>query len=189
MVIPPLTASPDWTSEVCAHRIIVGVGGEKIDELQPAAGSGPPPSVAICPLFRVAPTAVKRVAEPDAGGLSRGDHALRLNPMADDGFGVAANAQETPRPPRPEPRKAQHEHAGHACDTAPIHRVAGAVEDRQLDIRPIGREAGRPNDRADAAGDEIERLRLLAAASRRADRRSPEARRFPCPQCADRSAR
>src|ERR1700722_3371181 len=94
--------------------------------------------------------------------LSRRDHPQRLNPMPDNGFGVAANAQETSGPPGPEPRQPEHERARRARHPAPIHRVAGAVEDRQLDIRPIGREAGRPNDGADAAGDEIERLGLLA---------------------------
>ena len=121
--------------------------------------------------------------------LSRGDHARRLKPMANNGLGVAAYAQETSGPPGPEPRKPKHERAGHARDPAPIHGVAGAVEDRQLDVGPIGREAGRPNDRADAACGEVEGLRLLVG---RPDRLIDGARRrldSPCRRCADRSAR
>src|ERR1700733_15400366 len=82
--------------------------------------------------------------------------------MADNGLGVAAYAQETSGPPGPEPRQPEHERAGHARGPSPIHGIAGAVEDRQLDIRPIGREAGRPYDSADAARDEVEGLGLLA---------------------------
>src|ERR1700677_3828061 len=81
--------------------------------------------------------------------------------MADNGLGVATYAEETPGSPGPEPRKPKHEHAGHARDPTPIHGIAGAVEDRQLDIGPVGREAGRPNDCPDAACDEVEGLRLL----------------------------
>jgi len=94
--------------------------------------------------------------------LSRGDHAHRLKPMANNGLRVAPYAQETPGPPGPEPGKAQHKDTGHARDPAPIHGIARAVEDRQLHIRPIGREAGRPNDCADAASDEVEGIGFLA---------------------------
>ena len=82
--------------------------------------------------------------------------------MPDNSLGVATYTEEAPGPPGPEPWKPKLERAGHARDPTPIHGIARAVEDRQADIRPIGREAGRPHDGADAACDKIEGLRLLA---------------------------
>src|ERR1700690_4485631 len=70
--------------------------------------------------------------------------------------GIPADADEAARAPGVKPGQAEHIDAVHRRHAAPVGRVAGAVENRQFDPRPVGPEAGGPDDRGDAGFRRIE---------------------------------
>ncbi len=83
----------------------------------------------------------------------------RLHPLGHplrDEPGVALDPREPPRPPRVQPRQADHVQTRHRSHAAVVGGVAAAVERRHRHPRPVAAKAGRPDDRGDPGGVEPE---------------------------------